>query len=119
MHLTHYPIPLDLIHPGTYAQTELGHGTNLARLETRATFDAQTDEFVLESPSVTATKWWPGGLGKTSTHAVVMAELVLAGASRHDYITLLSTTTFLALHSFAYHDYFCHCTGQHAFLVPL
>jgi hypothetical protein len=25
---------------------------------------------VLHSPTLTSTKWWPGGLGKTATHAV-------------------------------------------------
>jgi len=46
---------------GTYAQTELGHGTFLRGLETKATYDSKTQEFVLESPSLTAYKWWPGG----------------------------------------------------------
>ncbi|CAN0322434.1 unnamed protein product, partial [Ectocarpus sp. 4 AP-2014] len=38
-----------------------------------------TQEFVLHSPTLTSTKWWPGGLGKTSTHCVLMAQLVLDG----------------------------------------
>jgi len=42
-------------------QTELGHGTFLRGLETRATYDPKTQEFILESPSLTAYKWWPGG----------------------------------------------------------
>ena len=64
---------------GTYAQTELGHGTFLRGLETTATFVQSSDQFIIHSPTLTATKWWPGGLGKTSTHAVVMARLFLAG----------------------------------------
>ena len=55
---------------GTYAQTELGHGTFVRGLQTTATFDPDTQEFVLHTPTLTATKWWPGGLGKTSTHVV-------------------------------------------------
>ena len=46
---------------GTYAQTELGHGTFVRGLETTATFDPEADEFVAHSPTLTATKWWPGG----------------------------------------------------------
>lgn len=46
---------------GTYAQTELGHGTFIRGLETRATYDPATKEFVINSPSLTAYKWWPGG----------------------------------------------------------
>ncbi|KAK2077143.1 hypothetical protein QBZ16_004777 [Prototheca wickerhamii] len=64
---------------GTYAQTELGHGTFLRGLETVAVFDPDTDEFVVHSPTLTATKWWPGGLGKTATHVILMARLVSRG----------------------------------------
>ncbi|KAH1202266.1 Peroxisomal acyl-coenzyme A oxidase 1 [Glycine max] len=49
---------------GCYAQTELGHGSNVQGLEKTATFDPKTDEFVIHSPTLTSSKWWPGGLGK-------------------------------------------------------
>eukprot|EP00002_Diphylleia_rotans_P004624 TRINITY_DN1348_c0_g1_i1.p1 TRINITY_DN1348_c0_g1~~TRINITY_DN1348_c0_g1_i1.p1 ORF type:complete len:675 (-),score=147.76 TRINITY_DN1348_c0_g1_i1:168-2192(-) len=62
---------------GCYAQTELGHGSNVRGLETTATFDASTDEFVLHSPTITASKWWVGALGKTATHGVVYARLII------------------------------------------
>jgi acyl-CoA oxidase len=55
------PKALGLKLVGTYAQTELGHGTFVRGLETTATFDPETDEFVAHSPTLTATKWWPGG----------------------------------------------------------
>ena len=42
---------------GTYAQTELGHGTFIRGLETTATYDPDTEEFVLHSPTITAYKW--------------------------------------------------------------
>ncbi|KAF5460160.1 hypothetical protein F2P56_020047 [Juglans regia] len=64
---------------GCYAQTELGHGSNVQGLETTATFDPQTDEFIIHSPTLTSSKWWPGGLGKVSTHALVYARLITAG----------------------------------------
>lgn len=64
---------------GTYAQTELGHGTFVRGLETTATYDPATQEFIMHSPTLTSTKWWPGGMGKTSTHAVVMARLIIKG----------------------------------------
>ncbi|KAF5180433.1 Acyl-coenzyme a oxidase, partial [Thalictrum thalictroides] len=64
---------------GCYAQTELGHGSNVQGLETTATFDPKTDEFVIHSPTLTSSKWWPGGLGKVSTHAVVYARLITDG----------------------------------------
>ncbi|KAH8348698.1 hypothetical protein KR084_009946 [Drosophila pseudotakahashii] len=63
---------------GTYAQTELAHGTNIRGLATRADFDPKTDEFVLNTPNLEAYKWWPGGLGHTANHAMVVAQLYIA-----------------------------------------
>ncbi|XP_065903315.1 peroxisomal acyl-coenzyme A oxidase 1-like [Dysidea avara] len=62
---------------GAYGQTEMGHGTYIRGLETTATYDSTTQEFVLNSPTLTSLKWWPGGLGHTSTHAVVIARLII------------------------------------------
>ncbi|KAG0941748.1 hypothetical protein G6F57_006099 [Rhizopus arrhizus] len=66
---------------GCYAQTELSHGSNVAGLRTVAVFDAKTDEFIIHSPDLTAAKWWVGGLGVASTHAVVQAQLIIANKS--------------------------------------
>ncbi|CAL1532088.1 unnamed protein product [Lymnaea stagnalis] len=76
-------LPLAINHHiiGTYAQTELGHGTNLMKLETTATFDANNEEFVLNTPRISSMKWWPGALGKSSTHAIVLAQLTIG--TRH------------------------------------
>jgi acyl-CoA oxidase len=41
---------------GTYAQTEMGHGTFIRGLETTATYDQKTREFVINSPTITAYK---------------------------------------------------------------
>ncbi|KAG0072522.1 palmitoyl-CoA oxidase [Linnemannia elongata] len=64
---------------GCYAQTELGHGSNLSQLETTATFVQETDEWEINSTTFTAAKWWIGGLGAICTHAVVQAKLIIAG----------------------------------------
>ncbi|CAA2978417.1 peroxisomal acyl-coenzyme A oxidase 1-like [Olea europaea subsp. europaea] len=76
---------------GCYAQTELGHGSNVQGLETTATFDPKTDEFIIHSPTLTSSKWWPGGLGKVSTHAVVYARLITDGKDQgvHGFIVQL------------------------------
>ncbi|KAG7009478.1 peroxisomal acyl-coenzyme A oxidase 1.2 [Physcia stellaris] len=62
---------------GTYAQTELGHGTYLRGLETTATLDLDTDEFIIHSPTLTSTKYWPSALGFSASHAIVMANLII------------------------------------------
>ena len=67
---------------GCYAQTELGHGSNIRALETTATFLREKDggapggEWVVHTPTVTSAKFWPGTLGKTANHAMVIAQLV-------------------------------------------
>ncbi|EST07912.1 Acyl-CoA oxidase/dehydrogenase, central domain protein [Kalmanozyma brasiliensis GHG001] len=66
---------------GCYMQTELGHGTNVQQLETTCTYDEESDGFVLHSPTLTSTKWWAGGLGTTSTHGIVQAQLIIKGKS--------------------------------------
>ena len=62
---------------GCYAQTELGHGSNVAGLETTAVFDEKTDEFVINTPTITSTKWWPGELGRFANHAAVFARVII------------------------------------------
>ncbi|XP_052765412.1 peroxisomal acyl-coenzyme A oxidase 1-like [Mya arenaria] len=64
---------------GTYAQTEVGHGTFIRGLETMATYDPATEEFIINSPTITAMKYWPAGLGRTCNYAVVMAQLNTQG----------------------------------------
>lgn len=35
-------------------------GTFVRGLETTATYDEKSQEFVMHTPTLTATKWWPG-----------------------------------------------------------
>jgi acyl-CoA oxidase len=65
-----------------YTQTELGHGTDLRRLETEAVFDRASDSFVLNTPTLTATKFWPGAVARTANYVLLMAQLY---APDHDH----------------------------------
>lgn len=49
----------------------------MAALETTATLDKSTDEIVINTPSITAYKYWPGDLGRFSSHAIVFARLII------------------------------------------
>ena len=63
---------------GCYAQTEIGIGSNVRGLQTTATFDEATDSFILDTPTLTATKFWNTGL-PSCTHCVLYAQLILKG----------------------------------------
>lgn len=60
-------------------------------LETTAKYDPASQTFVIHSPTLTAMKFWPGGLGKTATHAIIMARLLLQGKDlgMHSFIVPL------------------------------
>lgn len=60
---------------GCYCQTEIAHGSDVQGLQTTATYDKATDEFVIHTPNPRATKWWPGDLGRTANHALVVAQI--------------------------------------------
>ncbi|KAK9462802.1 acyl-CoA oxidase-domain-containing protein [Lipomyces oligophaga] len=64
---------------GCFCMTELGHGSNVAGLETTATFDPASDEFIINTPHVAATKWWIGGAAHTATHTICFARLIVHG----------------------------------------
>lgn len=64
---------------GSYVQTELGHGSNVRGLETTAEYNPETQEFTINTPTITATKFWPGSLGTFANHGVVFANLIIKG----------------------------------------
>lgn len=82
------PDAIELKIVGTYAQTELGHGSYLKGLQTRADYDRKRQVFTLNTPTLESIKWWPGGLGKTANFAIVLAQLHHEGIHRglHPFI---------------------------------
>tara|TARA_B100000378_G_scaffold278711_1_gene283044 strand:- start:6 stop:2057 length:2052 start_codon:yes stop_codon:yes gene_type:complete len=72
-------ISLDL--PGAFAMTETGHGSDVSAIGTTATYDPETEEFVIHTPFRGA---WKDYLGNAALHgkaATVFAQLITGGVN--------------------------------------
>ncbi|MGR2752896.1 acyl-CoA dehydrogenase family protein [Agromyces arachidis] len=80
-HEAYLPGIMSLEVPGAFAMTETGHGSDVASIGTTATYDPETEEFVLHTPFRGA---WKDYLGNAALHgiaAVVFAQLVTKGVN--------------------------------------
>jgi acyl-CoA oxidase len=70
-------IALELL--GCFAMTETGHGSDVQALETTGTYDPDTGEFVIDSPTPSSRKDYIGGAANTARVAAVFAQLITQG----------------------------------------
>lgn len=75
------PSAMSLEVPGAFAMTETGHGSDVASIGTTATFDEDTDEFVIHTPFRGAWKDYLGNAALHGTAAVVFAQLITRGVN--------------------------------------
>ncbi|MET2011404.1 acyl-CoA dehydrogenase [Microbacterium chocolatum] len=75
------PAVISLELPGAFAMTETGHGSDVAAIGTTATYDPDTEEFVIHTPFRGA---WKDYLGNAALHgkaATVFAQLITGGVN--------------------------------------
>jgi acyl-CoA oxidase len=79
----HHDVLLDgidtLKEVGCFGLTELGYGNNAVEMETTATYDKDTDELIVNSPTPLSQKYWITNGACHAKHIVVFAQLHVDG----------------------------------------
>eukprot|EP01023_Acetabularia_acetabulum_P007532 TRINITY_DN1327_c1_g2_i2.p1 TRINITY_DN1327_c1_g2~~TRINITY_DN1327_c1_g2_i2.p1 ORF type:complete len:625 (+),score=114.18 TRINITY_DN1327_c1_g2_i2:63-1937(+) len=64
---------------GCFGMTELAHGSNVMGIETTAHYDEKSQQFVINTPDDTASKFWIGGAAQHAHICTVFAQLYVKG----------------------------------------
>lgn len=75
------PGVMDVSLPGAFAMTETGHGSDVSSIGTTATYDPETEEFVVNTPFRAAWKDYLGNAARDGKAAVLFAQLITKGTN--------------------------------------
>ncbi|EFC38828.1 peroxisomal acyl-CoA oxidase-like protein [Naegleria gruberi] len=73
---------------GCFGMTEKGHGSNVRGIETTATYDPKTQQFIVNTPNPKAMKTWIGG-AQYCHFSVVFAHLIIGGENKGVHVFLV------------------------------
>jgi acyl-CoA oxidase len=68
--------------PGAFAMSETGHGSNVQRVRTTATYEPDSEEFVVETPTEEDRKDYIGNAARDGRIAAVFCQLIVGGEGR-------------------------------------
>jgi acyl-CoA oxidase len=75
--------------PGSFAMSETGHGSDVQRVQTTATYDPASDEFVIETPTDEDRKDYIGNAARDARLAAVFCQLVVGRTERGVHCVLV------------------------------
>ncbi|KAI8910834.1 acyl-CoA dehydrogenase/oxidase [Gorgonomyces haynaldii] len=74
---------------GCFGLTELGYGNNAVEMETTATFDPKTKEWIINTPTTLACKYWITNGSIHSKWIVVFAQTIIGGKNEGIHVFLV------------------------------
>jgi len=67
---------------GCFGLTELGYGNNAVEMETTAVYDKETEEFIINTPTTLAQKYWITNGAVHAKHIIVFAQMTVDDVDR-------------------------------------
>lgn len=88
-HETYLPDITSMKLLGGFAMTELGHGSDVASLETTITYLAESDEYEVNSPTPSAAKAYIGNAARDGRMVAAFGQLIVGGVSQGVHTILI------------------------------